>query len=368
MSPHLERINERISKDLEPIGDDDFFELLVALETLETFVLSSGALEIPPTWFELITAAAYRYFADSAVDAAVVEVGLGGRFDATNVIDADVAVVTNVALDHVEILGPTRSHIAREKAGIIKPDATVVIGEEDDEIVEIFAEEARSVGAANLWRSGHDFACIGNMVAIGGRLLDIRTPGQSYDGQFLALHGAHQGLNATLALCAVEAFFGAPLHEDVVAEAFARVTVPGRLEVMSRQPLVILDGAHNPAGATMLGQSLREDFAGVERIVVVIGCLRGRNPRELLVAMGIESVAEIICCEPASPRAQSAEAVADTLRDLGRPVHVVSDVADALVKAKSLAGEADAVLVTGSLYVVGAARGAVRRLASHVRE
>jgi dihydrofolate synthase/folylpolyglutamate synthase len=158
------------------------------------------------------------------------------------------------------------------------------------------------------------------------------------------------------------------LHEDVVAEAFARVTVPGRLEVMSRQPLVILDGAHNPAGATMLGQSLREDFAGVERIVVVIGCLRGRNPRELLVAMGIESVAEIICCEPASPRAQSAEAVADTLRDLGRPVHVVSDVADALVKAKSLAGEADAVLVTGSLYVVGAARGAVRRLASHVRE
>lgn len=364
MSPHLEHINERISKDLIPISDEELLELLVALETLESFVLTTRRLEIPPTWFELVTAAAYRYFADSAVDAAVVEVGLGGRYDATNVIDADVAVVTNVALDHVEILGPTRKHIAMEKSGIIKSDSIAVIGEEDEEIVEIFVNEARRVGASDLWRRGRDFSCIGNRVAVGGRLLDIRTPGSNYDDLFLGLHGAHQGANASVALVAVEGFFGAPLDFDVVAEAFAKVTVPGRLEVMSRRPLVILDGAHNVAGATALGEALREDFAGVERIIVVIGCLRGRNARELLLAMGLDRVSEVICCQPDSPRAKSAEELLDSLLDLGVATRSVPDVAEALAYAYLLANETDAVLVMGSLYVVGAARGAAGRLSS----
>jgi len=368
MSPHLEHVNERITRDLFAISDDELFEILVALETLENFVLSSGALAIAPTWFELITAAAYRHFADCAVDVAVVEVGLGGRYDATNVIESDVAAVTNVDLDHVEILGPTRAHIATEKAGIIKSSSIAVIGERDEEIVKIFVDEAKRVGARDLLRRGRDFECVGNTVALGGRVLDIRTPGANYEGLFLGLHGAHQGANASLALSAVEAFFGAPVHEDVVAEAFEKVKVPGRLEVVARQPLVILDGAHNEAGARVLGDAMREDFAGIERIVVVMGCLRGRNPRALLLAMGCERVAEVVCCEPASPRAQRAEAIARSIEDLGPTVRAVPDVSEALYEARSKAREADAVLVMGSLYVVGAARGQFGRLASHGRE
>ena len=367
-SPHLQQINERITRDLIPISDEELLEILVALETLEDFVLSSGALSMAPTWFELVTAAAYRYFADCAVDAAVVEVGLGGRYDATNVIDSEVAVITNVELDHVEILGPTRAHIASEKAGIIKSSSIAVIGEQDEEIVQIFVDEAKRAGARDLWRRGRDFECTNNTVAVGGRVLDIRTPGANYEGLFLGLHGAHQGANASLALSAVEAFFGAPVHEDVAAEAFAKVKVPGRLEVVARSPLVILDGAHNGAGAKVLGDAMREDFGSVERIIVVMGCLRGRDPRALLVAMGCERVAEVICCEPASPRAQHASAIAKAIGDLGPKVRAVPDVEEALFVARSEAREPDAVLVMGSLYVVGAARGAIGRLASHGRE
>ena len=368
MSPHLEQMNERITRDLVPISDEELFEILVALETLEEFVLKSGVLAIAPTWFELVTAAGYRYFADCAVDVAVVEVGLGGRYDATNVIDTDVAVITNVELDHVEILGPTRANIASEKAGIIKSSSIAVIGEQDEQIVQIFVDEAKRVGARDLWRRGRDFECTNNSVAVGGRVLDIRTPGANYEGLFLGLHGAHQGANASLALCAVEAFFGAAIHEDVVAEAFAKIKVPGRLEVVAHSPLVVLDGAHNEAGATVLGQAMREDFASVERIIVVIGCLRGRDARALLVAMGDPRVVEIVCCEPVSPRAQRASAIAETLSDLGPKVRVVPDVEEALLVARSKAGEQDGVLVMGSLYVVGAARGSIRRLASLGRE
>ena len=286
MSPHLEQMNERISRNFEPISDADLLEGLGALEALERFVEARDLVSLPPTWFELVTALAYRYFSDVAVDAAVVEVGLGGRWDATNVADAAVAVVTNVELDHVEILGPTRAHIAREKAGIIKAGATVVVGETDPEIVKVFAGEAERAGAAALWRRDVEFACERSRIAYGGRVVDLRTPRGLYPEVFVPLFGAHQGLNASVALAAAEAFFGAPLADDVVNEAFAEVTVPGPLEVVSRQPLVVLDGAHNPAGATVLGDALREDFAAAKNIVIVMGCLRGRDPVELLNAIG----------------------------------------------------------------------------------
>jgi dihydrofolate synthase/folylpolyglutamate synthase len=319
---------------------------------------------LPPTWFELITATAFRYFSDIAVDAAVVEVGLGGRWDATNVIDAQVAVVTNVDLDHVEILGPTRADIAREKAGIIKPGATAVVGETDPDIVDVFVAAANDVGASELWRRGLDFACERSQIAYGGRVLDIRTPGASYDGLFLPLFGAHQGLNATVALAAAEAFFGAPLAEDVISQAFAEVTVPGRLEVVDRKPLVVLDGAHNPAGATVLGDALREDFAAAEHVVMVMGCLRGRDPRELLEAIGGARIVHVVATSPDSPRAQRAEVVADAARAAGYEVTTHEDVDEAIRAAQDIAGDDDLVLITGSLYVVGAARAFFRRLGS----
>ncbi len=363
-SPHLEAMNERITKDLQPISDGELLEVLLALEELERFVLATRLSPVPPTWFELVTAAAYRYFADAPVDAAVVEVGLGGRWDATNIGDGQVAVLTNVALDHVDILGPTTAHIAREKAGIVKSGATVVVGDTDEEIVEIVRERAEEVGAGPIWRRGADFACTASAIAVGGRVVDLRTPGRDYSGLYLPLHGGHQGDNASAALTAAEAFFGMPLDEEVVAEGFASVTVPGRLEVVSRRPLVILDGAHNPAGATVLGQALEEDFAGLGEIVLVMGVLRGRDPGELLAPLPLGRVAQLVACAPASPRAQPAKAVAEAGISLGLRTSVHDEVDAALVAAQELAREGDLVLVTGSLYVVGAARAFYRRLGS----
>jgi dihydrofolate synthase/folylpolyglutamate synthase len=167
-----------------------------------------------------------------------------------------------------------------------------------------------------------------------------------------------------VALTAAEAFFGAPLDEEVVAEAFAGLTVPGRLEVVGRRPLVVLDGAHNPAGAAVLGRALDEDFAAAARIVVVMGCLRGRDPEELLSALPAGRLAHVVACAPASPRAQPAKAVADAALGLGLPATTVEEVDEALVFAKGLVEAEDLTLVTGSLYVVGAARGALRRLGS----
>src|SRR4051812_4785409 len=212
-SPHLERFNERMAWNAEPISNAAFAEVIESVAQVEQ------VLENPPTVFEILTAAAFRWFADIVVDAAVVEVGLGGRWDATNVADGQVAVVTNVSLDHAETIGPTLADIATEKAGIVKPGSTLVLGETEPVLAEIF----RAAPAARIWERDNDFGCEGNRLAHGGRLVDLRTPGGDYPEVFLPLHGAHQGDNAVLALAAAEAFFGDPLHPDVVADAFASV-------------------------------------------------------------------------------------------------------------------------------------------------
>jgi dihydrofolate synthase / folylpolyglutamate synthase len=360
-SPHLERLNERLAWNGEPIDDAAFAEVLLALRDLEPFVTADvGAPGEAPTWFELMTAAAYRWFADVAVDVAVVEVGLGGRYDATNVADAAVAVVTNVELDHVDILGSTRAEIAAEKAGIIKAGSVVVLGEDDPSLAGIFEAEAARVGAAALWRRHEDFGCEMNRLAVGGRLLDLRTPGARYEDVFVPLHGAHQGDNAAAAVAAAEAFFGEPLGEEVVAEGLAATTVPGRMEVVVRHPLVVLDGAHNAAGARAAGATLAEDFALAGRVIVVMGCLRGRDPGELLQGLGPERLEHVIACPAPSPRGLPAAAVADAARALGLRATEAPTVAAALEMARGLAGANDLVLVTGSLYVVGAARATLR--------
>jgi dihydrofolate synthase/folylpolyglutamate synthase len=361
-SPHLEHLNERLAHDGEPIGDDDLADELRALAAIEAFVLDREGWAVPPTWFELVTALAYRWFADEGVEAAVIEVGMGGRYDATNVADGAVAVVTNVELDHVGILGSTREAIAGEKAGIVKPGSVLVLGERDPSVASVFVDEARAVGAREVWRRDESFACTANRSAYGGRLLDLRTPGGFYEQIYLPLFGAHQGDNAAAALAAVEAFLGAPLGSDVVADAFAAATVPGRLEVVGRRPLVLLDGAHNPAGAAALGAALADDFAGVQHIVAVVGCLAGRDPAELIAELGPERLELVVACMPSSPRAQPAALVADAARALGVASVTADTLDDALEQALRQVGEDDLVLVTGSLYLVGAARAVVRRL------
>jgi len=346
-SPHLERVNERLTRDGEPISDEDLAEQIAAIADLE--VLAG----VRPTYFEIITAASYRWFSDIAVDVAVVEVGMLGRWDATNVADARVAVVTNVGLDHMAFAGPTKADIAREKAGIIKPGCTLVLGETEPELAHIF----RSEGAAVTWERDLDFGVQSNQLALGGRLLDIRTPYAMYPELFLPLHGAHQGDNAAAALVAVESFFDAALDHEVVSEAFAAVRWPGRFEVLHHQPLVIVDGAHNPHGADACSQVIADDFAPAGRRILVVGFLNGQSPDEMLSALQADTFDLVICCTPPSPRAVPASQTAAAARAMGcDEVLTIDDVARACDRAVANADGDDAVLVTGSLYVVGAAR------------
>jgi dihydrofolate synthase / folylpolyglutamate synthase len=351
-SPHLEWINERISRSGEPISDRDLAAVLTDLAAVEPL------LEHRPSYFELLTAAAFRWFSDEAVGAAVVEVGLLGRWDATNVVDGNVAVLTNIGHDHTDGQGDWRRRIAEEKVGIVKPGATFVLGEADPALEEVFAATA----AAAVWRRGVDFGCTANRLAVGGRVLDLRTPGGSYDEVFLALHGAHQGENAAIALAAAEAFFDRPLAADLVAEALASVRNPGRFEVVQRDPLLILDGAHNPDGARAVEETLAEGFVVTGEHRLVVGVLDGRNPVELLEILDAASAAEVVCCMPDSPRALPAERLAEHVRSLGGRARVIPEVAGAVEAALTAADPDDVVLVTGSLYTVGAARAACRRL------
>jgi dihydrofolate synthase / folylpolyglutamate synthase len=347
-SPHLERINERLAVAGEPVDDAELAELLSSIADLEPLLDPGSHL----TWFEILTAAAFRWFSDRPVDASVVEVGLGGRWDATNVADATVAVVTNIGLDHVEFLGPTLADVAAEKAGIVKPGSALVVGETRPELQAVFEAQ----GAATVWRRDEDFACERNLLAVGGRVIDLRTPGGEYRDVFLAVHGRHQGDNFVCALAAAEAFFGAPLEADLVAEAAATVRSPGRLEIVSRDPLCILDGAKNVDGAIAATAAIDEEFSDARSRVLVVGMLRGKDPGEMLRALGADRARVVVACPPPSPRAQPAAVVAAAARALGCPAEEAGSVPEALDRALAMADADDLILVTGSLYVVGAAR------------
>lgn len=346
-SPHLERVNERICRDGESIGDDELAEQIAAIADLE------GVVGIRPGYFEILTAAAYRWFADVAVDVMVIEVGLLGRWDATNVADGRVVVVTNVGADHTEFAGPTLADVAREKAGIVKSGSTLVLGETDAELSAIF----HGAGAAVVRDRDIDFECTANELALGGRLLDIRTPRSIHGELFLPLHGRHQGQNAAVALTAVEEFFDAALDQEVVQEGFAAVQWPGRFEVLGHQPLVIVDGAHNPAGADACAEVMADDFAPAGRRLLVVGFLRGKDPAEMLAALRADEFDVVVCCTPDTPRALPASEVASAATRLGcDQVVLVPSVTKACDEAISRAAGDDAILVTGSLYVVGEAR------------
>jgi len=348
-SPHLERFNERIAWNGEPISDAAFVEIVEAVASVER------VMDDAPTVFEILTAAAFRWFADIAIDVGVIEVGLGGRWDATNVADGQVAVVTNVSLDHAETIGPTLTDIATEKAGIVKPDSTLVLGETEPRLAEIF----RAAGAAEVWERDHDFGCVANGLAHGGRLLDLRTPGAAYDDVYLPLHGAHQGDNAVVALAAAEAFFGAPLDPELVGDAFAAVRVPGRLEVVDRQPLVVLDGAHNPAGAAAAADAIAEAFGDAAGKLLIVGLLQGKDPMEMLEALEARGARLLVACPAPSPRTLPPQDVAAAAQSMGIEAEAASSVPEALARALAVASPDDLVLVSGSLYVVGAARAAL---------
>jgi dihydrofolate synthase / folylpolyglutamate synthase len=352
-SPHLERVNERMTRNCEPISDAEFGEMIGAVADLESIT------GIRPNFFEAMTAAAYRWFADLAVDVVVSEVGLLGRWDATNVVNAQVAVITNIGLEHTEFAGPTKHDIAREKSGIIKSGSAVVVGETDPALVAIF----EAAGGACLLRRGDEFEVLENQLAVGGRLVDLRTPTTLYSDVFVPLHGRHQADNAAVALTTVETFFAAPVAPDIVNEGFASVSMPGRFEVVGHQPLVIIDGAHNAHGADTCAQVFFDDFDPPGQKILVVGCLRGREPGEMLAAFRADEFDAVVCCTPPSPRAHPAADMAAAAGALCcERVIAVESVERACDRALGLAGPDDAILVTGSLYIVGAARPYLRRI------
>jgi dihydrofolate synthase/folylpolyglutamate synthase len=347
-SPDLERVTERLSMNGETISDEAFAEQLEAIAAIEAHT------GIRPTRFDILTLAAFRWFAAEAVDVMVNEVGLGGRWDSTNIADGSVAVVTNVGLDHVDIIGPTRADIAMEKSGIVKQGATLVLGETDPALLPIF----EGTPAAAIWLRDRDFAVQENRVAIGGRAVDLRTPTTRYEDVFVSLHGAHQADNATIAVAAVEAFFGRPTPDDIVREALAAVVVPGRFEIMSRSPLLILDGAHNVNGAEAAADAL-DDFSVAGDRIVVFGTNRGHDPVEMLEALQATRARLVVATAADFPRAVSIDQIVAAAESMGVEAVGVSGVANAVAHAQRSATEDDVILVTGSLYVVGEARAAL---------
>ncbi|MFV0317925.1 MAG: bifunctional folylpolyglutamate synthase/dihydrofolate synthase [Microthrixaceae bacterium] len=350
-SPHLVRVNERIARDGQAISDEDLAEALSGVAAAEEL------LEADHTWFEVITAAALRWFADAPVDVAVVEVGLLGRYDATNVVDADVAVVTSIGGDHTDFAPGWELAVAGEKAGIITPDRPAVLGDVAAPLHEVF----RAEGADPLLALGVDFEVLDARLAVGGRLVDLAGPHGTHLGVLVAAHGDHQVDNAAVAVCAAEEFFGRALEDDVVTEAFAELDLPGRLEVVAHQPLVVLDSAHNPDALARVAATLDDDFAVLGSRIVVLGMLTGRDPEDSLGALAAARP-DLVVCTDADPggRGMDPLALVAAAERLDIAAEVVADPAEALVRAMSIADEEDLVLVCGSSRLVGALRDRLR--------
>ena len=356
-SPHLEHVTERIARNLQPIDPQELADELAELAALE----GQAFFPEPPSYFDLLTAAAFSWFSRVAVDAAVVEVGLLGRYDATNVADGRVAVVTNVGKDHTDGRGDWRRRVASEKAGIIKPGSHLILGETGPDLRDVFAAEP----AAVTWLRDDDFGVLTDRLALGGHVVDLRTPNGVLEEVFLPVHGAHQADNAAAAVAAVEAFFGRGLDAEVVNEAFAGLRLPGRFEVLHRAPLLVLDGAHNLPGALTVASTLADEFDVAGTRHWVVGPLAGRDVAELLGALGVGPGDHVIATTAPSPRGVPADEVAKEAEALGARAEALPEVEAAVAlawRAAESGGAGDLMMVTGSLNVVGAARTACRRL------
>lgn len=356
-SPHLQDVRERITVAGEQITREAFVE---GLDYLDPF-LAEVDVRHPDrvTFFEVLTTLAYTHFADRPVDVGVFEVGMGGRWDATNLVRGEVAVFTTIDVDHPE-LGTDPVAVATEKSGIVKPGATVVSAEQAGPVAAVLADAAERVGA-RLVVAGRDFGVKDRGLAVGGQQLTLGGVTEDVEDVFLPLHGEHHAANAACALAAVEAFLGfaGGLDPAIVREGFAAVRSPGRLEVVRRDDgcPVVLDGAHNVAGARALAGALRDEFTYRHRVLVV-GVLGDKDVEGIVDAL-LPVADHVVATAPPTGRAAPAERVAKAVRAAGRTVEVAGDVVEALELASGLAREEDAVVVTGSLYTVGAVRAAL---------
>jgi dihydrofolate synthase / folylpolyglutamate synthase len=362
-SPHVESMRERICIDGEPLSEERFAALFAEVAPYAEVVDRSG--EHPVSFFEMMTAMAFAAFADAPVDVVILEVGMGGAWDATNIADAAVALVTPVAVDHASYLGASPEEIAAEKSGIVKPGSFAVLAQQTVEVAEVLLRRAVDM-EATVAREGLEFAVTERLPGVGGQMLTLQGLGGEYAEVFLPLHGAHQAHNAVCALAAVEALRGGDaLDLEVVREAFGQVDSPARLEVVRRSPTVLIDAAHNPHGAQAAAEAVQEAFA-FSPLIGVLGVMKDKDAEGVLEVLE-PVLATVVCSQNSTPRSMPAESLAELARGVFGPDRVVVaprlddalDVAVGLAEEGGMLGEAlgsGGVLVTGSVITAGEAR------------
>ncbi|WP_082124058.1 Mur ligase family protein [Arthrobacter sp. YC-RL1] len=365
-SPHLVSVTERISVDGEPVSEETFVrvwdEISPFLEIVDAELDERGETRL--TYFEAVTILAFAIFAEVPVDVVVLEVGLGGITDATNVADGDVSVITPISLDHTDLLGDTTELIAQEKVGILKPGGYLVSSVQPVDAADVLLARARELEVRTAFES-LDFKLLDRQIAVGGQLLSIQGQAATYDEIFLPLFGAHQAQNAAVALAAVEAFLGGgerELNADLVREGFAQASSPGRLELVRTAPSILVDAGHNPDGIRVSAEAIRESF-GFSRLVLMVGILQEKDAEAMLYTMREEygDLVEDLCItQSSSPRAIPAGELANMALAAGWPeedIHVTEDLEDAIEwsvgRAEAGNDLSGGVLVTGSITLVG---------------
>ncbi|MFZ4063781.1 MAG: bifunctional folylpolyglutamate synthase/dihydrofolate synthase [Candidatus Nanopelagicaceae bacterium] len=365
-SPHLESFLERISIKGEAISPA---ELIATYNDIALYLdLIDSRSEHPISYFEALTALAFAAFAEHPVDIGIIEVGMGGDWDATNVIQSAVSVLMPIGLDHTEYLGETIEEIAKTKAGIIKPESHVVLAAQEPEVARILLEKVLEKSAIP-YREGIEFALIRRDIAVGGQLISVRGVHGEYNDIYLPLHGAHQAANAAVAIATVEAFVGVKLDEDLVTTAFANVSSPGRLEILHRDPTVIVDAAHNPHGAKALAETIRSEF-DFESVFCVLGILGDKDVKGFLKAL--EPVVDrLVVTKSDSPRALPvADLFAQAVEIFGHDrVFKEDDLASAITYAmeqvtliNQVSDGVSAVVITGSVVTAGSARVILKKI------
>jgi dihydrofolate synthase/folylpolyglutamate synthase len=368
-SPHLSKVTERISLDGEPVSDETFVriwdEIRPYLQIVDDELTAEGQPRL--TYFECLTILAFAVFADQPVNVAIMEVGLGGITDATNVGDGQVSVVTPISLDHTDLLGDTTEDIAYEKAGIIKPGGFLISAAQPVDAAQVLLDKAKEVQVPFRFE-GVEFGVESRRVAVGGQVVTVQGIAGRYPELMVPLHGAHQAENAAVAVAALEAFLGGgekELSAEVLQDAFATVSSPGRLEVVRTAPTIIVDAAHNPDGIRASAEAIQEAFS-FSKLVVVVGVLKEKDAEEILRQLkeSLGGLAEEFCfTQSNSPRAVPAAELAEIAVDLGfgeENTHIAEKLDDALEWAVERAEANDdlagGVLVTGSITLVADAR------------
>ena len=350
-SPHLQRVEERLAVNAR-VSTHDEFALAVSDVAAFADILEDGGSD-PSTYFELTTAAAFAFFSDQAVNAAVLEVGLGGRLDATNVVDAEVCVVTSIGVEHTEYLGKDVATIAGEKLGILGSGSILVTGPLPDEALEVSTARAAELGIQHR-HYGEDFSVLGAERGVGGWLVSLEGAEETYEDIFLPVHGRYQLVNLATAVAATEALLGRELDIEAVQSAASAATMPGRMEPLASSPFVMVDGAHNADGVRTLVDSLVEEFPN-RRWQVVFGVMGDKKVDAML--QYLKPIADgVIVTAASSDRAVAAAQLAERVEAAGIPVVVGEEPEHAVEMARAEAGPEGSVLVTGSLYLVGEVR------------